>query len=206
MLIKFDLSPIPTDATITNANMSLYTFKIAESCCTPGLMMAQGNKYVYNVTKSWVESTVNYGNQPTASTTKTSENTKKAVPAWEDYDVTTAIEAMYSNPSTNYGFLIKCGEAVTYEDFGILMRSSEYSDMTYRPKLTVTYEPGSSIQHPIHGKIIPAKEYKVKVFNLQGKEITSYVIKDIKLLNKTLPVGLNVVKINNQKLKIVKQK
>jgi len=99
------------------------------------------------------------------------------VPAWEEFDVTNAVKEMIAGTSENNGFLFRCKETGT--DLGITMRSSEASQQEYRPKLTITYESSGIIQQKIHGKIIPAKEYKITVYNLQGKEISSYVLKDI---------------------------
>ena len=204
MLVKFDLSPIPSDATIESATLSLYTFKVATSCCSPYGPMAQCTKYLYTVTEDWAENTVNWNNKPAISSSSTTQCTNTNVPAWEEFDVTDAVKEMFAAPNANNGFLFRCKE--TGSDLGITMRSSESSEQGYKPKLTVTYEPGISIQQPIQGKIIPAKQYKVTIYNLHGKEVTSYVMKDISKLNKMLPVGVNIVKINNQKLKVIKQK
>ena len=202
--MKFDLSPIPTDISITDAKLSLYTFKVATSCCSPYGPMAQCTKYLYTVTENWAENTVNWDNLPLLSSSSITQCTNTNVPAWEEFDVTDAVKDMFANPKTNNGFLFRCKETGT--DLGITMRSSEASQQEYRPKLTITYENTGIIQQKIQGKITPAKEYKVKVFNVQGKEIASCVIKDIKKLDGILHVGVNVVKINNQKLKIIRQK
>lgn len=204
MYVRFDLSPIPTDANVTDAKLSLYTFKVATSCCSPYGPMGQCVKYLYTVTQEWEENTVVWDSKPAISSTSITQCDNTDVPAWEEFDVTDAVKEMRAGTHENNGFLFRCKETGT--DLGITMRSSESSEQDYKPKLTVTYASSGIIQQKIHGKIIPAKEYKVKVFNLQGKEITSYVIKDIKKLDKMLPVGVNIVKINNQKLKIIKQK
>ena len=202
--MRFELSPIPSDASVTAAKFSAYTFKVATSCCTPFGPMAQCVKYLYTVTNEWEENTVAWDTKPAISSSSITLCDNTDVPAWEEFDVTDAVKEMVAGTRENNGFLFRCKETGT--DLGITMRSSEASEQEFRPKLTITYESSGIIQQKIHGKIIPAKEYRVKVFNLQGKEITSYVIKDIKKLDKMLPVGVNIVKINNQKLKIIKQK
>jgi len=166
--------------------------------------MAQCTKYLYKITATWAENTVNWNTKPATSSTQITTCTNTKTPAWEDFDVTNTVKEMLASPSTNYGFLFKCKE--TTSDMGITMRSSESSQTTYRPKLTVVYEGGSGIlPQKMFGSITPAKEYKIAVFNLQGKEIASHTIKNISTLKKMLPAGVNIVKINDQKVKIVKQ-
>ena len=204
MYARFNLSPIPTDATISNATFSLYTFKVATSCCSPFGPMAQCVKYLYTVTGEWEENTVAWDTKPVTSTSSITQCDNTNVPAWEEFDVTDAVREMLAGTRENNGFMFRCKETGT--DLGITMRSSEASEQEFRPKLTITYETSGIINQKAHGKIIPAKEYKITVYNLQGKEINSYAIKDIKILDKMLPAGVNIVTINNQKLKIIKQK
>lgn len=205
MIVKFDLSPIPSGANIGSATLSLYTFKVATSCCSPFGPMAQCTKYLYTVTGDWAENTVTWDNKPTLSSNSITQCTNTDVPAWEEFDVTDAVKETFATPNTNNGFLFRCKE--TGGDLGTTMRSSEASQQEYRPKLTITYKNTGVIQHKIQGKITPAKEYKITVYNLLGKEIASYVLKDISQLNKKISAGaLHIVRINNQKIKIINQK
>lgn len=60
---------------------------------------------------------------------------------WEEYDVTSAIQTFVEDPSQNHGLLliITTGSR-NYHKY----HSSEYSDVSLRPKLTVQYEGGTS--------------------------------------------------------------
>jgi len=209
VLAKFDLARIPADATITKAVLSFYTFKVATSCCAPYGPMGQCTKYLYRITDSWNENTVNAGstawdNQPALSQSQSASCTNTKTPAWEEFDVTADVKDMFAKPATNFGFLFRCKETDT--DMGITMRSSESSQPTYRPKLTVTYESSGIIHQNILNTFNNILEFKVTVYTMQGREISSGVLKNIRQLETMLPAGVNIVKINGKKMKIIKQK
>jgi len=54
-------------------------------------------------------------------------------------------------------------------------------------------------------KINMSKEYNVTLFNIQGKTLKSFKLKELSLINKMVPIGLTIAKINGQKIKIIKQ-
>jgi hypothetical protein len=164
--------------------------------------MAQCTKYLYTVSEDWSEATINWNNMPTTSPSSVTQCANTSVPAWEEFDVTITVNEMLANQRSNNGFMFRCKETGT--DLGITMHSSEASQQDYKPKLTINYTVTGIINQNIKARITPASSYKVTVFNLQGKAINSFVMKDLKQLNKKLSVGVNIVKINNQKLKIIK--
>ncbi len=53
-------------------------------------------------------------------------------------DVTQMVKRMVANPSKNYGFKMRLVTEDTYRS--MVFASSEYSDSTKRPKLTVRYK------------------------------------------------------------------
>ncbi len=139
-LIKFEaLSLIPATAKILSAELSFYG--VPNSFFTP-----QGN-YGDNscnlqrvVGNNWNESTATYNNQP-----PTTELDEALIPAstkqWNynvTVDVTQMVKRMVANPSKNYGFKMRLVTEDTYRS--MVFASSEYSDSTKRPKLTVRYK------------------------------------------------------------------
>src|ERR1041385_1817674 len=64
-LIKFDLSSIPTGATINSATLSLYYAYNTGSAGQAGA----NDCYLKEITSPWTESTVNWNNQPTTTAT-----------------------------------------------------------------------------------------------------------------------------------------
>lgn len=70
-------------------------------------------------------------------------NTKKNV--WEDYDVTSAIKDIVENSGENYGFLFRFDNHTPA--YGVMLASSEYTDESKRPKLTVKYDINTEIKN-----------------------------------------------------------
>lgn len=131
MAIKFDLSDvqIPADATITEAVLSLYSYDDVG-------YGANGNKDIHRITSDWQENTITWSNQPSYSNTALSSHNSSTTMTWNEFDVTSAIEDILQNNGDNYGFYV----IFPSRDYGVRIRSSEYSDVTYRPKLTIAYE------------------------------------------------------------------
>jgi len=65
--------------------------------------------------------------------------------------------------------------------------------------------PATGIIYSVRG-INLAKEYSVTVYSLQGREISSFKTADISMLNKIIPRGAAIVKINDQRIKFVNVK
>ncbi len=202
MYAKFDLSPIPANAIINSAKLSFYTHKVATSCCSPFGPMAQCTKYLYTVEADWSEATINWTNKAATSSSSVTQCTNTNVPAWEEFDVTLTVNEMLAGKRGNNGFMFRCKETGT--DLGITMYSTESNQQEFKPKLTVNYTVTGIINQNIKHRIEPANQYDITIFNLQGKAINTFILKDIKHLNKKLSAGVNIVRINSQKLKIIK--
>ncbi|MDQ3191756.1 MAG: DNRLRE domain-containing protein, partial [Bacteroidota bacterium] len=130
-LIKFDLSSIPCDATINDANLYLYGTNHNP---------ASGNNSVYfhRVTGSWAESTVTWNNQPTvstrdqlslATTTSSTQNDVLGLTSW--------VQNMILLPNINYGIMMRLQAENYYNDR--YYASSDHSTTSLRPKLVITY-------------------------------------------------------------------
>lgn len=129
--IKFDLSDvnIPADADITEAVLSVYSYENVR-------YGDNGKKDIHKITADWSENTITWNNKPSHDNTAISSHTSRTTVTWNDFEVTSVIKDIVQNNADNYGFYI----IFPSKDYGVKMRSSEYSDVAYRPKLTITYE------------------------------------------------------------------
>jgi len=139
-LHQFDLSSIPSNATITSATLSFYVFSVTGG--TP-------NVSCYRVLKQWDELQATYNNRLTgtawgtpglqsgtdynATAIATSGSISGA--GWANFSVTSQVQSWVNGSQTNYGVMYKESSA------GHLHNDlSEYTiDTSLRPKLSITY-------------------------------------------------------------------
>jgi len=193
---KFILTGIPAGAKITKAEMALYAYAVAPGSSTT---LKNGSKSIYKITAAWAENTIKWTGAPAASSTALATSSNAALNTWETFDVTSDIKSVIETGAANNGYLLRFP---TY-NYGIKYRSSEYTTAANKPKLTVTYEPATSVQ-PKSSILPKAESYNVRVTNIQGREILSFVAKDIRQINSTvntLPSGLHIVQISVPNLK-----
>ncbi len=148
-LIKFEeLASIPTGAIITDVKLKLYgtnSLYPHGNNVYPGSSLSQhsNSSYLQRVTSAWDESTVTWNTQPTSTNvgqiTIPASNSQynwnyiiensSALNAW--------VQDMVSNPSTNYGFMLRL---ITEQEYRCLVfASSDNADSTLWPELQVTY-------------------------------------------------------------------
>lgn len=140
-LLKFDLSSIPSNATIISAKLNLWA---NPKPLNQGNVAMVGNNasLIQLVTASWGETSVTWGNQPSTTTTnqitlaKTTSSTQNQL----NLDVKALISEMIK--SSNYGMLIKMVDETPGN--GMIFASSDYSDTAVHPRLTVTYTTSAS--------------------------------------------------------------
>lgn len=141
-LIHFDLSLIPSDATIDSATLHLFMSGV------PFAPEARTHN-VHRITTDWTETGVTWNSRDGTTNWGTAGGDYEPTPidsaltgttadVWLEWDVKTDVQAFVDDTS-NYGWLIKD----TSEDDGgcgrFLYRSREYTDTTKRPYLEVTY-------------------------------------------------------------------
>jgi len=130
-LIHFDLSSIPSGATIVSAKLKLYT------------KAHSGHNRTHNIHKikaSWTENTVTWNNQPDIVSTPTDSTSIGTAVGWKEWDVTTDVQAFVDGTYPNYGWLIKDEIESASSVKGANYYSKEYTDdPTKRPYLEVTY-------------------------------------------------------------------
>jgi hypothetical protein len=137
-LLKFDLSNIPENAAILSAKLTLYSNPTPLNGIDGNPNYGSNNALlIQRVTGTWMYNTVNWRNQPVATTDDQIEipHTNEPLLDLVDIDVKTLIEAMRAEG--NKGFLIKLKTEAVY-NFRIFC-SSKYSDAQKHPKLDIVY-------------------------------------------------------------------
>ena len=142
-LLKFNIPTEVTGATIQNATLELYAISTYNA---PG-----GIVYVSRATSSWGELNGSIFTPPTYDslyqTSYVIPNAGKEI--WVDSDITNMLNFWVSNPGQNYGMVL-----TGYSDFSFYP-SSDYSDATLRPKLTIEYSSGSPVPEPATILLLP---------------------------------------------------
>jgi len=140
--IAFDLSQIPTNATVSSADLSLYAYG-REGAGNLGLNL-------YAIKRAWNEEQVTWDRATSAErwglpgcnhTTSDREGVASASvtaagTGWYTWSVRADVQSMVAQPATNRGWLLRQGGALPGAFY---LRASEYDAVAYRPKLGVTY-------------------------------------------------------------------
>jgi hypothetical protein len=137
--IKFDLSQIPSTATILSAKFSIYSQTTAEfqGPNTPQYGPSDAC-YIQRVTSSWADATLDWNNMPTTSTIHeaTIPQSTSGLEDATDIDVTALVQDMQSNG--NNGFALQLINETPYNERWFT--SSQDSDPTKHPKLVIIYQ------------------------------------------------------------------
>lgn len=139
-MVRFDLSQIDKNATITNAKLEMYV----EATPDAGTATAR----LYAVAKSWKEAEAtwykasssidwdseggDYESTEIASFPISSTSAKK----WQSFDATALVKEFVKNPEKNFGFFLYMNNVMVTIEYS----SSQSATTANRPKLTVTYE------------------------------------------------------------------
>lgn len=136
-LLRFDLSSIPSTATIVSAKLTLYSNPTPLNGNLVDANSGTNNSmYIQRISTSWA-STVTWQNQPSTVTTyqilvpSTTQSRLDLV----DLDVTNLVKDMQQ--LGNFGFMIKLQSETIYNCR--IFCSSKYSDATKHPKLVIQY-------------------------------------------------------------------
>ncbi len=140
-VFKFDLSSIPSNATITSAKLSLFSNPTPINGHQEEVRANYGSAnamLIQKVTSSWAANTATWNNQPSSTNTNQVVIPATSQPFLDlmDIDVTQLIKDM-TGSNVNYGFLIKLQNESYYNSR--IFCSSYYSTTEKHPKLVVVY-------------------------------------------------------------------
>ncbi len=139
-LFKFDLTCIPPNATILNADLNLYYAAVNNYSNTEHSSLSHSNETILKrITSYWNENTVTWNNQPSA-TPVDEVILPQSVNGTQDYsniDVKEMVQKMVSVPNGNFGFLLKLTNESNYAR--LIFASGDNPDINRHPFLTVTY-------------------------------------------------------------------
>ena len=143
-LIQFDLSSIPSVATITLATLSLYYYAKDTGTSWSNTLAT------LRVTSSWNESTVTWNTTPSVNGSWIGYTTCTQATSygWVSISLSASImTAIINGTYTNYGFMVLDGNSNANN--AMKFYSSEYSTTTVRPKLYLEYTLPSGSQPAI---------------------------------------------------------
>jgi hypothetical protein len=148
-IIKWNLSAIPTDATVTEATLYLYQVEAGgdSSYDVPVHKIINVNPVIsactwntYDGTNSWTGgSDGGQGDTAAAEDTQAVNATNNEYKTWT---VTNMVADWVSTPSSNYGMLLNSDDVASVDSYRYFA-STEDSNTPYRPKLIVTYIAGT---------------------------------------------------------------
>ena len=130
--LQFDLSTIPADARITDADLKLYQYN----------SIGSGNFQIglHKVTSNWEENTITCNLQPNSSSEVEALRTVyTGSTTWRSWDIDDLVQGWLDGSITNQGMLLKSTDE-TLSSIGVYFYSSDYTtDASERPKLVISY-------------------------------------------------------------------
>jgi hypothetical protein len=159
VVMKWDLSAIPQNATIHEATLSLdmYSAHGDESYEVSAHRIVTNNPNIssctwntYDGTHSWTGG-ANGGEQALAPAESTAIVDRTA--GYKNCSITQMVQQWVSNPYSNYGLMLD-SDSTAASDSNRLFRPTEYSNPDQRPKLTVTYSDSSKISPPENLRLV----------------------------------------------------
>jgi hypothetical protein len=138
-IVRFDLSSIPSTATIKSAKLTLYSNPTPQNGDLVHANSGPNNAMlIQQVVTNWTASTVKWVNQPSTTTANQILIAHTTQPFLDlaDIDVKPMVQNMVAG-NANYGFMIRLQTETMYNSriFG----SSFYTDAAKHPKLVVEY-------------------------------------------------------------------
>ncbi len=130
--IKFDLSSIPANARIFDADLKLYQYN---TLGTDNFAIG-----LYKVTSDWGEGTIDWDPQPTSSTdAEVTNNINAGAITWESWDIDGLVQGWLDGTTTNYGMVLKDTDESAINTIAYFYTSDYTIDTTKCPKLEIDY-------------------------------------------------------------------
>tara|TARA_R110002049_G_scaffold308339_1_gene512014 strand:+ start:2091 stop:3614 length:1524 start_codon:yes stop_codon:yes gene_type:complete len=133
-LLKFKYSNIPTNINITNVKLVLQKSGIHIHSSTGSIDDFFKLKLINS---SWELSEVNWENQPSTTTNQTVFFSSQHTENSNIFDITNLFLKLYNNQNTYQGLMLEIKEHCIFNHLGFY--SSDYSDVSKRPKLIIQY-------------------------------------------------------------------
>lgn len=143
IVLEFDVSSIPSSATVNSADLALYLVG-QRNGSTPKILN------VHKITAAWTEGVgigidgqnipgVDWLGMPTYDAPSMDDQMiGTVVDTWYTFNVGSAVQSWVSSPPSNYGVIL-----IEDSPIGIngskVFASSEHANLSFRPKLTVSY-------------------------------------------------------------------
>ncbi len=149
-LLQWDVSTIPAGSVVTAASITIDVINTSTAVFE-----------LYELLKPWQETSVNWTQAATgvpwsvAGASGSADRASAVVAGATSNSLglvtlpltaagLSVVEKWISNPATNFGFIMQDYDNASTDDLDF--RSSEYGTLTSRPKLSVTYQPPSSLR------------------------------------------------------------
>lgn len=143
VLLNFDLSSLPLQSSILDAQLILY-FKTSNA----GILTehsGMNNFLVQRIVSEWKEETVTWNTQPSVTPQHTVEVPPTTAPFQNAViDVTDLVQDMVDDPLNSYGFMMRFADEIPYKV--CLFASSDHVDISLHPELIVTYLHTTSVK------------------------------------------------------------
>jgi len=136
---QFPLDQLPDGAEIVSSTLTLYHYAYDDAGLSGHSQLSGSNaSVIQRVTSSWDESTINWANQPSVTTTN-QVSVPASTSATQDFviDVTQLVEDAITNDDNSVGFSMKLVTESYYR--ALTFASSDNSDSTLWPKLEIEY-------------------------------------------------------------------
>lgn len=131
--LQFDLSSVPGNARIVDADLRLYQYS----------SLGSGNFQIglHKVTGNWEENTITFNLQPTSSSeTEALRTVYTGFTIWISWDIDDLVRGWLDGSIANQGMLLKSTDETLSSSLGIHFYSSDYTtDASKRPKLVISY-------------------------------------------------------------------
>jgi len=160
IIMKWDLSNIPSSATIHNATLYLYLSDMegdggddlydlsVHKIINYNPVISACNGYTYDGINPWTPYSGLYNDIPLAQADIAEAEETKSIDktyGYKSWSVTNMVQEWVSNPDSNYGMLVN-SDPLASQDSNRYFSSTESPNPDQRPKLVITYSIGETQQ------------------------------------------------------------